>query len=37
VDDGVEHRHQGVGALDREALLAEVGLVEELLEPLDLR
>ena len=35
-DDRVEHRHQGIGALDREALLAEVGLMQEALEPLDL-
>ena len=36
VDDRVEHRHQGVGALDREALLTEIGLVQEALEALDL-
>ncbi len=36
VDDLVQHRHQHVGAFDGEALLAEVGLVDEALEGLDL-
>jgi hypothetical protein len=36
LDDQVEHRHEHVGALEREALLAEVRPVQELLEPLDL-
>ena len=35
-DDRVEHRHQRIGAFDREALLAEIGLVQETLEALDL-
>ena len=36
LDRQVEHRHQHVDAFDREPLLAEVGLVQELLERLDL-
>ena len=36
LDGEVEHRHQHVHALDREPLLPEVGLVEELLQRLDL-
>ena len=35
VNDRVEHRHQGIGPLDREPLLPQVGLVEEALEGLD--
>ena len=36
LDREVEHRDQHVHAFDREALLAEIRLVEELLERLDL-
>ena len=36
LDREVEHRHQHVHALDREPLLAEIGLVQELLERLHL-
>ena len=36
LDREVEHRHQHVDAFDREPLLAEIGLVQELLERLDL-
>ena len=36
-DDRVEHRHQRIGAFDRESLLTEIGLVQETLEALDLR
>ena len=35
-DDRVEHRHQRIGAFDRESLLTEIGLVQETLEALDL-
>ena len=35
LDDPIEHRDHGVQALDAEALLAEVGLVQEALEALD--
>ena len=36
LDREVEHRHEHVHAFDRESLLAEVGLVQEPLERLDL-
>jgi hypothetical protein len=34
VEDRIEHRHEGLAALEREALLADVGRVQELLERL---
>ncbi len=36
LDDQIEHGHQHVHALDRESLLTEIGLMQELLERLDL-